>query len=196
MDEHEKILEMLAQGHISADEAADLLAALEEPQTLPTAAPIPVLQPDEPQARPDGGRQWWLVSFSIGGTLFFLAVVGMWQLWSAPGWAWLLTGLVCLWPMALLALLLMALSLVTRATTWLNVDVRQKNGRHVRFSLPLPLPIVRRVLDFAYWRANGVEKERLAAVRDVMAHLDHGLPHPIILNARDEDGDVVELSIG
>ncbi len=141
MDEaYLKILQMIQDGTISAEEGARLLDALGQgPQ--PADQPAVETSPSEgaPAAAPVGPPSWarWAWVYPLAAGLGLLAIAGIFtglvmRDGRQLGW------LVCTLPPMILGALVMALAWWSRSARWLHVRVRDGEKR-INVSLPLPL---------------------------------------------------------
>lgn len=164
-DDREHILRMVEEGTLSADEANEMLEALEtEEEARPVSAPTP-----ENVYRP------WQIPVVGGLLLLAIGGLGMAQLArrrrSGP-----------LGPVArvgagsafLLGLLLTALGLWSRNAVWLHVRVEEEDGPTVNVSIPLPLGLAERAVTFAREQADEETAGRLDAAAAFLASIRHG----------------------
>ena len=161
-DERMQILEMVESGTITPDEAARLLAALENndensnegQEVLPV-----VLEPSlagslspsganayEGRSQPsdlaiESWRHWWFIPMWVGvGITTAGALFMFWALQASGLGLWFL----CASLPFLLGLGVMMLAWGSRTARWLHVRVRQKPGERpqtIAFSFPLPIRI-------------------------------------------------------
>jgi len=135
-----KILQMIQDGTISAEEGAKLLDAL-EPGSQPAGQPASEPSPDEggattaPVSPPSWARWVWVYPLAAG--LGLLAIAGIFtglvvRDGRQLGW------LACTLPPMILGALVMALAWWSRSARWLHVRVRDGKKR-INISLPLPL---------------------------------------------------------
>lgn len=203
-----QVLTMLQEGKITADQAANLLQALGDDEAAPLPAVFsepesPPLEGDVMRSAPppdmDRYRRFWQIPFFI--TLTVMLLLGMWlrSLYQSSAGA-ITFGFVCVWSLFMFTFLLVALSFMSRSATWLHVRVREKNGRRVAISLPLPLRLATWGLSFARRFVPESEQDKLDmaaefvnAARD---NLKQAAAEPIMINVDDEDGDQVLVYIG
>lgn len=195
MDEDRlQILRMVEAGRIGADEAAQLLASLhraesEETEDSPAAGPVA-----EPFPLP--GKRWarfWIYPMLVGGTVLILGslLMGLVYIAGAAG-IWLICG----WPMLLLGLLVVVLSLWSRSTTWLHLRISESGERKIALSFPLPLTLAAWVLRLAQpyvpqLRDTGVD-EVIIALRDSASQ-----GQPLFVDVKDDEkGEHVQVYIG
>lgn len=187
----EEVLRLIAQGRINADQAAQLLDALEDDQAT------------EPP--PDAGRQvraWrrrfqWIawIPFGVGLILLLFSLHWLQTAWLGGHFVWFMLAWL---PMAL-SLGLIALDASSQYLPWLFVNVRQPPGeRPRRILLGFPLPV--RVLSWGarlfqhvlpeYLSQTWVD-ELLLTLKDMQRNHD-----PLTVHVHDDDGTQVDVFIG
>lgn len=189
-EEQLKILKMVEEGTITADEAQALFSALESGQEPVIYEPIvePVSPPVEP---PDFEyfRNFWVIPFSISVAVLVITV---------PLFGYLLTGgvgrlifnLVCVAPLLFVALMATLVSAWSKYSPWVHVRVQETNGRRVAISVPAPLGLVKWGLDFAAQHASKEEQyEKISTVQELLNEMDVS-NDPLIVNVDDDDARV------
>ncbi len=180
-EERDKILSMIESGAISATEAADLLAVLDEEQAAPAMPdPMPAANRGEPP---------WEAPVVAGIVVAGFGLLGLIRARRAG-----ILGRIG----ALLTLLLGVVGLIigiwSRNAPWLHVDVRERNGNNVRVSLPLLLPLARPVLELARGFVDG---ETARHFDNALAFLDAWQPgagqDPLRIEIDDEEGTTVSI---
>jgi hypothetical protein len=135
-----KVLQMIQDGVISAEEGAKLLDAL-EPGPQSAHQPPGETSPDEGKAAPApvGPPAWarWVWVYPLAAGLGLLAIAGVFtgmvmRDGRQLGW------LACTLPPMVFGALVMALAWWSRSARWLHVRVRDGEKR-INVSLPLPL---------------------------------------------------------
>ncbi len=145
MDEtHLKILQMIQDGVISAEEGEKLLNALDgaarlAPEGQPGAVGVAEQPGGEgakmsPAGPPGWSRRVWIYPLAGGVSLLALAGMASVLLAQREHWGWL----VCTLPLMGFGALVAALAWWSRTARWLHVRVRDE-GTRINFSLPLPL---------------------------------------------------------
>jgi hypothetical protein len=153
-----KILDMIENGTITAEEGMRLLAALEHENMHEFFDDMP--SSDEHQAffnngMPDADslvdniepeeihrwKRWWSLPLWIG-----LGIVVLSSFWMQSAWSTNALGFwfFCTWVPMLLGILMMALAWNSRTAPWLHLRVRQAPGEkpdRIAISLPIPLRI-------------------------------------------------------
>lgn len=178
-EERDKILNMVESGAISATEAAELLAALDDEQASPA---MPDLMP-----APDRGEPPWEAPVVAGIVVTGFGLLGLIRA-RRGGILGRLGALLTL----LLGLVAVTIGILSRNAPWLHVDVRERNGKNVRVSLPLPLPLARPLLELARGFVDG---ETARNVDNALASLDawqsgEGLD-PVRIEVDDDEGTTV-----
>lgn len=197
-DERTRILDMLARGLISATEAADLLDAL---QQAPAADPT-IIDADsgaiiEPAPVPDFTRfrHFWVYPFAVSVGVLALAGLGLAALYAGSGF-WATLGLICVWPILLLAIAGTLLSVWSRYAPWIHVRVQQRSGRRIAISLPVPLGAARWGLRRARRYVPKQQSAQLDAAAALLDGLTPGRGDPLMIDVDDEDGERVQVFIG
>jgi len=133
-----EILQKIEQGLLSPEEGARLMAepAVEEPQSHEEVMPAeePSAQP-EPDPRLDYWRRWWMVPLWVGLSIFVLAAWLMaWAHLNERGF-WF----VCSFFPLVGGLLVVLLGWWSQHSRWVHVRVREKHGKNIAISLPIPI---------------------------------------------------------
>lgn len=182
-----QVLEMVAQGRLTVEEAEEALRALQAPAAMSSPAGEPV--PDMARF-----RRYWGIPFMAGLILLGLAATGI----SNARNPWLI---VCGWAVLVVAVVLVAVGWLSQWSPWLHVRFVPQQGPKFAFSLPLPL-------QFAMWglaltrplvsRLAGHEAARYLALTTLLLDALHDTPstEPITLHIDDEDGDAVHIYLG
>ena len=196
-EERLEILKMIELGQIDAQEAATLLSALSESQTVDEGveAPAEVLPPERKPPEPMETRwaRFWIYPLMAGGAILLLGalVVGLVSI-TGGAWGWLLCG----WPLLLSGLLILILALWSRRATWMHLRISEGGKRKMAFSFPVPLGLASWAIRIAQpfvpqLQDTGVD-EVILAVRDSASRGE-----PLFIDVQDdEDGERVELYIG
>lgn len=216
MDEEQRlIVEMIANGRLTAEEGAALLAALEgderpfggeaspgddAPPAGASVSPPPLEGfPTSPEGRvlPDFARfrRLWVWPFAI--MAFFTLLTGGWLallLFAHSGAFWL----TCAWLMVALSLTGLLLAWMSRSARWLYLRVMPEGEdwpHKLVFIFPLPLGLLSWVLGLVpHW----IDKLPISANdwrelgRQIKQHLTPETP----LYIQVDDGDQVEIFIG
>ena len=214
--ERMKVLEMVAAGTISSEEALQLLGALDwapqetafpeiaEPTSnfgLPRAPEggfppdavedgLPPVNPPEPEEI-RRWKRWWVLPAGIG---IFTAALGAWWMYAAWGGLWVLCAAMPL----LMGLLLIALGWSSRKGLWLHLRVTQPPGeplQRIIISIPIPVRITAwglRLFGNRIPHTEGVDLGGLLLAMNDEAK--HGTP--LLVDADEGDGERVQVFIG
>ncbi len=208
-EERRKILQMVADGKISAEEAATLMRALDEdnvedePQVI-MSAPIDTGErsdaPELEQVRKRAG----FFSNSILGIGILSTVLFSWILFSIQQNAGLNFWFYCFSLPLFLGILLIVLGVGSKNSRWIYVNVDRTNSKKDKdgprkISIAFPLPI-----KFAGWfiknfgsRIDGLKNTNVDDVVQAIAMANQGFTDPIIVHVDDrEDGEKVQVFIG
>jgi len=196
-EERLEILKMVELGQIDAQEAAALLSALSEAETVDEGDKVPaeVLPPEREAPEPMENRwaRFWIYPMMAGGAILLLGalVVGLVSI-TGGAWGWLLCG----WPLLLTGLLILALALWSRRATWMHLRISEGGRRKMAFSFPVPLGLaawgIRIAQPFVPQLQDTGVDEVILAVRDSASRGE-----PLFIDVQnDEDGERVELYIG
>lgn len=210
-EERRKILQMVADGKISAEEAATLMRAMEESAEGETASAEPEViefgsasggerseapEIDEVRRRANrfSGAFLW-----IG---IFMTVFTAWWMFGIQQNSGLNFWFYCLGMPLMLGILFIALGAGSRTSRWLYVNVDrsrskdQDGPRHISLAFPLPL-------GFAAWFirtfGNRIERLKDTNLDDVVnaIAMTKNMKDPLIVHVDDaDDGERVQVFIG
>ncbi len=203
-EEQRRILKMVEDGKISADEAMTLIRALEQdsPEAemeIVEAAPAPRSETtdapefEEVKAR---ARRFAMIPLwiGVGGTVLFAGLM-YWAMQSSGFGFWF----YCLTFPFLLGVLLVAISAGGMNARWLFVDVRQKPGERpgrITLGFPMPLGLVGWFMKHFGHHIQGLSPEQADGIAE-MIKTTASSKSPLIVNAQDdEDGERVMVYIG
>ena len=203
-EEQRRILKMVEDGKISADEALTLIRALEQdsPEAemeIVEAAPAPRSEPsDAPEFEEvkQRARRFAMIPLwiGVGGTVLSAGLM-YWAMQSSGFGFWF----YCLTFPFLLGVLLIALSAGGMNARWLFVDVRQKPGERpgrITLGFPMPLGLVGWFMKHFGHHIQGVSPEQADGIAE-MIKTTASSKSPLIVNAQDdEDGERVMVYIG
>ena len=203
-EEQRRILKMVEDGKISADEALTLIRALEQdsPEAemeIVEAAPAPRSEPsDAPEFEEvkQRARRFAMIPLWIGvGFTVIFAGLMYWAMQSSGFGFWF----YCLTFPFLLGVLLVAISAGGMNARWLFVDVRQKPGERpgrITLGFPMPLGLVGWFMKHFGHHIQGVSPEQADGIAG-MIKTTASSKSPLIVNAQDdEDGERVMVYIG
>ena len=208
-DERSKILRMIEEGKISAEEGLQLMQVLDnepdedsvdisEVHSFSSSdindRPTPEHDP-EIKRTTEKARSLWMIPLWIGVAV---TILGSWIMYSNMLPAAGFNGLFyCLGlPILILGILIILLGLSSRTSRWLFVSVKQGNGewpQRIRFGFPLPLGL-------ASWFFRNFGKHidgvRHVPVEQILEALNE-TSDPLVVNVDDDDdGDKVQVYIG
>ena len=201
-EERAKILQMVADGKITAEQASQLLAALDDDglgvqgellagEPEPSTLPPPALSGVE---GPHFGNLW-LIPMYVGLALFVCGALAVFPLYAASGsWLWLLCG----WPVFLIGLLTMLTGWLVRKSRWIHIRITNVDGsrRNIKLSFPLPLRLTAWTLKVA---SRFSSKLKETGVDEIIVALNEGLKsdQPLVVDVQDDDdGERVQVYIG
>lgn len=187
-DEREKILAMVEEGAISAEEANELLEAIEKSPVEQSDSPIDFSWPEMP-ARGESWRRPFNLALlgSIVGSMLLLSTR------KATGF-WGFVHKFILWPLTLTAVLMALITFFTKDSPWLHVRVQSKDNPEFKISLPFPAEALQKALSVARSRAPNVDvQEKIDAAAEILTEMDtNDLKDPLVIDISDE-GDSVQV---
>jgi hypothetical protein len=207
VEERKKILQMVEEGKISAEQAASLMKALE---VEPTESEIEVVEAEP--VRGDAGtetaapefesvkrraRQFAMIPLWIG---VLIAVLSAWGIYEIQQNAGMNFWFYCLLFPLFLGVLLIVIGAGGQSSRWLyvNVDRRQATDgpRNITLGFPLPLGLTSWFLRVFGHNFQGLKNTN---VDDIIQILDatQKSGEPFIVNVNDDkDGEHVQVYIG
>jgi len=209
-EERQKILKMVEDGKISADEAMKLMKALGESSAEIEIIEAPAASSSGPEAESDSkkpnapefeavarrARRLWQIPLWIGVFITILSSYWMYALVNTSNYGfWFYFA----WLPLLLGILMIALFASSRTSRWLYVNVEQAEGewpRNITLGFPLPLGLASWFLrNFG----NNIEGLRQSNVDEVIEILSNGISgkEPLIVNVdQGENREHVQIYIG
>ena len=207
-----KILDMVEQGQITADEGLRLINAMHKNHTDEKSGAVPVeggnayvppadsesehgpTIPKEEMDRMKAMKRWWVLPFGIGLLATVLGAVWMYNGYVAKGFG---AGFWFSWIPFLLGIGIVAVSFPTNRGVWLHVRIKQKPGESPqRISISIPMPI--RLAKWAFSTfgdkipdINGRPMDEISAILEGLSPEE-----PFYVHVNDEDGEAVEVFIG
>lgn len=212
-EERRKILQMVAEGKISAEQAASLMRALEEDGDSDqdsTDAEVEIVEPpatfgseriDAPEfeqvkAR---ARRFSMIPLWIG---VFITLLSAWGLYAIQQSAGTNFWFYCMLLPLMLGVLLVALGAGAQSSRWIYIDVDRRNARegdgprHITLALPLPLGLVGWFFRTFGRNLHGMSPGRVDGIVQ-MLEVTRNSGEPLIINVDDrDDGERVQLFIG
>lgn len=204
-EEQRRILKMVEDGKISADEAMTLIRALEQDAAedaqmevfdVPAyadTAPVDAPEFEEVKAR---ARRFAMIPLWIGVGITVLFAGLMYLAMQSSGFGF---WFYCLTFPFLLGVFLIAISAGGMSSRWLFVDVHQKPGEkpeRITLGFPAPLGLVGWFLRNFGHHIHGMDRAKADTIAD-MIKATASSKSPLIVNAQDdEDGERVMVYIG
>jgi hypothetical protein len=203
-EERRKILQMVSDGKISAEEAATLMRALDE--SAEEEIEVIDAQPgsrsdinDAPEFEAVRRRALRFAMIPLWAGIVF-TVLSAWGMFSVQQNAGLNFWFFCLTVPFILGILLIAMGAGSRSSRWLyvNVDRSHQNDwpRNIAIALPLPLGMVAWFLKNFGAHIEGLKHTTVDEV--IMAiSMAKSMTEPLIINVDDSgDGERVQVFIG
>jgi hypothetical protein len=203
-EERKKILQMVEEGKISAEEAASLMSALANDDAEGSAeAEVEVIE-----TRPGSGyerteapefeeikaraRRFSLIPLWIG---VFVTVLSAWAIYSIQQSAGTNFWFYCMIFPLMLGVLLLALGGGGRASRWIYVDVDRRDAKpgdgpkHITLGFPMPLGFVAWFFDNFGHNIKGMDRNKVEGIIQMMqATKDSN--EPLMVNVDDDDAHV------
>ena len=206
-EERKKILQMVQDGKISAEQAASLMRALDTDADS-TEAEVEVVEAgsDSGYERTDApefeevksrARRFAMIPLWIG---VFIAVLSAWGIYSIQQSAGLNFWFFCLMVPLLLGVLLIVLGAGGPSSKWLYVNVDRRNARdwpqNITLGFPLPLGLTAWFLRNFGHNIRGMEKTNVDEIIQILDATGKS-GAPLIITANDNgDGEHVQVYIG
>lgn len=214
-EERRKILAMVAEGKINAEEAAALMRALEEDsaedevEVLGAAAGLGGERSDGPSSSRDGVPEFDEVrrrAMRFSGAFLWIGilftVLSAWGMFAIQQSAGMTFWFYCLGMPLTLGILLTAMGAGGRSARWIYVNVdrthsRDPDGpRKITLAFPLPLGLVGWFLRNFGHRIGGLRNTNVDEVLQVLS-MTKNMTEPFIVHVDDhEDGERVQVFIG
>jgi hypothetical protein len=200
-EERRKILQMVADGKISAEEAATLMRTLdesvaEEMEVIETESGSWSERPDAPEFEDVRRRAMRFAAIPLWVGVIF-TVLSAWSMFSIQRSAGLNFWFFCLTLPLLFGILLLTLGGGAR-WLYLNVDRSYQNEwpRYITLALPIPLGLVSWFLKNFGSHIEGLKKTTVDEVLMAIS-MTKSMTEPLIINVDDdESGDRVQVFIG
>ncbi|MBI5826098.1 MAG: hypothetical protein HZB18_18905 [Chloroflexi bacterium] len=202
-EERKKILQMVADGKVSADEAATLMRALdesaeEEVEVLETASGMGGERSDAPEFdqvrrranRFSGAFLWIGIIFTV---LSAWAMFGIQQNAGTNFWFY------CMGTPLFLGILFTVMGAGSRTARWMYVNVDRSHQeewpRNITVALPLPLGLAGWFLKNFGRHISGLKNTSVDEIVQAIA-MAKNITEPLIVHVDDDDGDKVQVFIG
>ncbi len=203
-EERRKILQLVADGKISADEAANLMRTLddtaEEEMEIFEAEPAMSEERSDPSEFDEVRRRAmrWAMIPLWGGVIF--TVLSAWGMYAVQQNAGYNFWFFCLGMPLFLGIILIALGSGGMGSRWLYVNVDRTRAqdwpKNITIAFPLPLGLVSWFLKTFGSRINGMKKTTVDEVVMAIA-MTKSVREPLIVNVDEaKDGERVQLFIG
>lgn len=209
-EERKKILQMVEEGKISAEDAASLMRALDE-DTPDAEAEIEVIEtgtshsyerdassgsrrtesPEFDQIK-SRARRFALIPLWVG---ILFTVLSAWIIYAIEQNAGANFWFYCMILPLMLDVLLIALGSGGRSARWIYInvdrrDVKPGDGpKHITLGFPLPLGLVGWFLSTFGQNMNGLGKGKGQAIAEMIEATKHS-SEPLMINVDDDDGHV------
>lgn len=216
-EERKKILQMVEEGKISAEEAAKLMRTLDEAaDSEADEAEIEVIEsraapgfesdasggsrrPEAPEfdAIKARARRFSLIPLWTG---VFVTVFSAWIIYAIQQNAGVNFWFYCMTLPLMLGVLLIALGAGGRSSRWIYVDVDRRDAkrgdgpRHITLGFPIPFGFVAWFFETFGRNINGLSKDKMEGIIQMM-HATRESGEPLMINVDDDDAHV-QIYIG
>jgi SHOCT-like protein len=207
VEERRKILQMVQDGKISAEQAASLMRALDA-DADPPEAEVEVLEPGpgfrgDPSDAPEfeeikaRARRFAMIPLWIGVALTVLSAWAIYSVQQSSGMNfWFFFLMIPL----LIGVLFIALGASGQSSRWLYVNVDRRNAhdgpRNITLGFPLPLGLTAWFLRTFGHNMRGLQNTNVDEIIQLLDATGKS-GAPLIINANDnEDGEHVQVYIG
>ena len=203
-EERRKILQMVEEGKISAEDAARLMAALADHDAdEPVEAEVEVFESragsgyertDAPEFEriKERARRFALIPLWIG---VFVTVFSAWAIYSIQQSAGTNFWFYCMIFPLMFGILLLALGGGGRTSRWIYVDVNRKDAKpgdgpkHITLGFPIPFGLTMWVMEHFGHNINGMDRRQVDSIVEMMkATKDSN--EPLMVNVDDDDAHV------
>lgn len=194
----QQILQMLQNGKLTAEQAQELLQAIEPAEETQEAVAGEIVAPVEPPDM-DRFRRFWQYPFFIALAILIAVGLGLRSMYQASEGA-MTFWFFCVLSLFILTFILTALAFMSRSAPWVHVRVKEKQGRKIAISLPLPMGLAQWGIGIARNFVPASEQANLDMAAEFIRSAGHDLKgpdtEPLMINVDDEDGDQVQVFIG
>jgi hypothetical protein len=207
VEERRKILQMVQDGKISAEQAASLMRALDA-DADPSEADVEVIEPGpsfggDPSDAPEfeaikaRARRFAMIPLWIGVALTVLSAWAIYSVQQSSGMNfWFFFLMIPL----LIGVLFIALGASGQSSRWLYVNVDRRNAhdgpRNITLGFPLPLGLTAWFLRTFGHNMRGMKNTNVDEIIQLLDATGKS-GAPLIINANDnEDGEHVQVYIG
>lgn len=209
-----KVLDMVEQGQVSAEEGLRLINAMggqgEQPlestdseassadqKLIEIKAEEAAARPQIPQEELDRMKhlkRWWVLPFAIGLVITTLGAIWIYMGYTAKGFGF---GFWLAWIPFLLGIFITAVSYQSSHGVWLHVRIKQKPGespQRIVISLPIPLGLTRWVVTTFGDRIPGLKDQPVSEYTEILKGISP--EDPFYVHVDEGDGEEVEVFIG
>lgn len=204
-EERRKVLQMVQDGKISAEQAATLMRALDEDPAEPEIEVIDTdpgfgrEQTDSPEfeAIKRRARRFAMIPLWIGVVITVLSAWGIYSVQQSSGLSfWFFFLMIPLF----IGILLIALGAGGQTSKWLYINVDRRNAddgpRNITFGFPLPLGLTAWFLRTFGRNIHGMRNTNMDEIIQLLDATGKS-GAPLIINATDkEDNEHVQVYIG
>jgi len=205
-EERKKILQMVEEGKISAEDASNLMRALDDDVDADHEAAEAEIEVIE--SRPDPGyeraaapefdqikaraRRFSLIPLWVG---VFITVFSAWIIYSIQQNAGVNFWFYCMTLPLMLGVLLIALGAGGHSSRWIYVDVDRRDvkpgdgPKHITLGFPIPFGFVAWVFETFGHNINGMNKSKVDGIVQMM-HATKESGEPFMVNVDDDDAHV------
>lgn len=209
-----KVLDMVEQGQISAEDGLRLINAMgskaksnssqpvegENPSNL-TAVELNDQEgsaghsiPKDEMQRMTRLKRWWMLPFGLGLLITTLGAIWMYMGYTDHGFGF---GFWLAWLPFLLGIFIIAVSFQTNKSVWLHVRIKQEAGEkpeRLAISIPLPVIMTRWFMSNFGDRIPGIKDQPIGDVSEILENVTP--ENPFYVHINEEDGEEVEVFIG
>jgi len=205
-EERRKILQMVSEGKISAEEGATLMRSLEESaeDEQEVIDPVPAMSGERSDAPEFDQVRKRALKFS-GAFLWIgilLTVLGAWAMFSVQQNTGVNFWFFCLSLPMFLGILLTVIGAGSRTSRWVYVDVDRTRShdtdgpRRITIALPLPLGLVSWFLKTFGGSISGLRNKNIEGVLEAIAAA-RNIMEPLIVHVDNaDDGEKIQVYIG
>lgn len=204
-----RILKMLEEGRITAEEADQLLSAIGPGQSTSQVAGDTIIRDAIPSAgwEEEAGYQppvelnkfrhrFWRIPFLVALASLVLSTLGLILMYQSAGQVAFI-GFLCVWTIFVIAFIVTAFFWLIRNAPWLHVRIQEQNGHRFAISLPFPLNLADWALSIARYFVPRDRSQYLETAATFVEEMKNNPElQPIIVDVDDEDGDRVQVYIG
>jgi hypothetical protein len=213
-DAERKILDMIEEGQISAEDGLRLMNAmdnktksgelqveikecssgLEDMGLSDQESHAGLRMPEEEKQRMLRMKRWWLLPFAVGLLITTLGAAWMFMGYSEHGFGF---GFWLAWLPFILGIFIVAVSFRTSRSVWLHVRVKQKSGekpQRITISIPLPMVLTKWVMSRYGDKIPGIKDGSFGDVSEILENISP--ENPFYVHVNEDDGEEVEVYIG